>query len=112
MAPEFADYFAPGNGLNVRLTPIDGCKENFYLELFLFPNLSLSGAAIVELVYKHKSDLSAEVILFVDICSVPWDLVYNLKEYAITKRIEMTGCCKSNCLFMSRLNLIYVFRIQ
>nr|CDS19068.1 endo beta n-acetylglucosaminidase [Echinococcus granulosus] len=83
--PDFMDYYSPGSSLRLHITPSGGVKKSLVLELFLFPNLSLSSIATLTIIMQIENGRSS-VKVFADLCTISWDLVYVTEEYPVTGR--------------------------
>uniref|UniRef100_A0A5K3G5M6 Mannosyl-glycoprotein endo-beta-N-acetylglucosaminidase n=1 Tax=Mesocestoides corti TaxID=53468 RepID=A0A5K3G5M6_MESCO len=83
--PEFVEYYLPGNSLRLSISRIDADTKNLFLELFVFPNLSLSSVANLTIILKFESE-KGPVKVFADICIVSWESVYVAEEYSVTGR--------------------------
>ncbi|VDM32050.1 unnamed protein product [Hydatigera taeniaeformis] len=83
--PDFTDYYSPGSSLRLHIVPLSDVKKDLVLELFLFPNLSLSPIATLTIVMKIETSRSF-VKVFADLCTISWDRIYVAEEYPVTSR--------------------------
>ncbi|VDN96660.1 unnamed protein product [Rodentolepis nana] len=82
--PNFMDCFTSGNSLSIDISPnSDQLLENFNLELFLFPNLSLSKNATLSMII-HFAGNAADVCVFAHVSTIPWESVNTAREYPVT----------------------------
>ncbi|VDL19821.1 unnamed protein product [Hymenolepis diminuta] len=82
--PNFTDYFTSGNSLVVDISlSTDQLLENFNLELFLFPNLSLSKNATLSVIIQFSGNVE-DVCVFAHVSTVPWESVNTAEEYPVT----------------------------
>ncbi|KAM7541799.1 hypothetical protein Aperf_G00000009453 [Anoplocephala perfoliata] len=85
ISPLFTDYFSPGNSLRLEIAPLKDLRGVLNLELFLFPNLSLSVNAMLSIIVKFEEE-EKPVKIFADVCAIPWHSVNSANEYPVTGR--------------------------
>ena len=82
--PDFMNYYSPSNSMRLQITPRND-SNNLSLELFLFPNLSLSPIAKLTIILKF-ADRECPVKIFADLSTVSWSSLYVADEYPVTNR--------------------------
>ena len=91
MNPDFSDHYESGNCLRFDVLSQNAAKEGLLIELFLFPNLSLSALAELKVILRFEES-DRPVRVFADLCTFPWNSVTTAQEFPVTSR-TFIDCC-------------------